>query len=191
MMRHIASSLRMLAAMTLLTGVLYPLFLTIAAQFLFPHKSSGSIIQANGMIVGSELLGQQFQSDRYFWGRPSAVAYNPLPSGASNLGPTSKALMDSVEKRKAEFIGRNSLAAETHVPPEMLFASGSGLDPHISPEAALLQVGRIARSRHMDVRERDELAALILRHIEGPQFGILGEPRVNVLLLNLSLDGLR
>ncbi len=190
-MRHIASSLRMLAAMTLLAGVLYPLITTLVAQFLFPRQSSGSMIRANGTIIGSELLGQQFQSDGYFWGRPSAVGYNPLPSGASNLGLASKALMDSVEKRKAAFIGRNSLGAGTPVPPEMLSASGSGLDPHISPEAALLQVERIARSRRLDARERDELAALVHRHIEGPQFGILGDPRVNVLLLNLALDGLK
>src|SRR5690242_9950245 len=136
MRRQLFSSLRMLAVMTLLTGVLYPLVMTLAVRLLFPRRSEGSMVFSNGTIVGSELLGQRFHSDRYFWSRPSASGYDPLPSGADNLGPTNKALLDSVEMRRVEFLEKNHLPPGTNVPSEMLFTSASGLDPHISPEAA-------------------------------------------------------
>jgi K+-transporting ATPase ATPase C chain len=191
MKRQILTSLRMLLVMTLLTGVLYPLIMTVAAQLLFPRQSNGSVMSSDRGIVGSELLAQRFHSDKYFWGRPSAAGYDPLPSGADNLGPTSRALLDSAEKRRVEFTEKNRLPPGTEVPPEMLFASGSGLDPHISPEAAYLQIDRIVRARALGARGGDALTELVGRHIEEPQFGFLGERRVNVLLLNLSLDSLK
>jgi len=181
----------MLLVMTVLTGVLYPVLMTVIAQLVFPCKSNGSMIERNGEIVGSELIAQKFQSDKYFWCRPSAIDYNPLPSGASNLGPTSKALKDSVEERRKHFIELNFLPPNTIVPTEMLFASGSGIDPHISPEAAFLQVNRITQARGFDEQKKTLLKTLVQNHIEAPQFGFLGEPRVNVLKLNLALDEMK
>lgn len=191
MKTQILTSLKMLLVMTILTGVLYPILMTVIAQLVFPNKSNGSMIKKNDEVVGSELIAQKFQSDKYFWCRPSAIDYNPLHSGASNLGPTSKALKDSVEDRRKHFIEKNFLSPNTIVPTEMLFASGSGIDPHISPEAAFLQVNRIAQARGFDEQKKALLKTLVQSHIEAPQFGFLGEPRVNVLMLNLELDELR
>jgi K+-transporting ATPase ATPase C chain len=191
MKKQILISLKMLLVMTILTGVLYPVLITIIAQFVFPNKSNGSMIERNGNIVGSELIAQKFQSDRYFWSRPSAIDCNPLPSGASNLGPTSDTLRKIVVRRKKDFIMKNHLSPDTVVPTEMLFASGSGIDPHVSPEAALMQVDRIAQARGFDDRKKTALMKLVRNHIEEPQFGIFGEPRVNVLKLNLALDYLK
>lgn len=188
MKTQILTSLRMLLVLTILTGVLYPVLMTVIAQLVFPNKSNGSMIERNGNIVGSELIAQKFQNDKYFWGRPSAIDYNPLPSGASNLGPTSKALRDSVEERRKHFIEQNFLPPNTIVPTEMLFTSGSGIDPHISPESAFLQVDRIVQVRGFSEQKKALLKTLVQNHIEAPQFGFLGEPRVNVLKLNLALD---
>ena len=182
------TSVRMIVVLTILTGILYPLLFTVFAQWVFPYQSHGSIVEHFGNAAGSELLSQKTAGDKYFWPRPSAVDWNPLPSGGSNFGPTSKALADSVQAGRKHFIERNNLAAETVVPKEMLFASGSGLDPHISPQAALLQVGRIAAARALDSARTRQLKALVQKHIEYPQFGIFGEERVNVLLLNCDLD---
>ena len=179
----------MLVVMTVLTGVIYPGLMTVLVQLVFPHQSNGSIIERNGKIVGSALIAQKFQSDRYFWPRPSAIGYDPLPSGASNLGPTSDSLKRLVERRRDVFIATNGLAGTTQVPAEMLFSSGSGIDPEISPEAAMMQIDRVARARGID--DKSVLASLVRRHIEGPQFGFLGEQRVNVLKLNLAIDDLR
>ena len=181
----------MLLVMTILTGVLYPVLMTVIAQLVFPNKSNGSMIEKNGEVVGSELIAQKFQSDKYFWCRPSATDYNPLPSGASNLGPTSKALKDSVEERRKQFVEKNFLPQNTIVPTEMLFASGSGIDPQISPEAAFLQVDRIAQARGFDEQKKTLLKTLVQNQIETLQFGFLGEPRVNVLKLNLALDEMK
>jgi K+-transporting ATPase ATPase C chain len=143
---------------------------------------------AGGKIVGSELLGQAFTKPEYFRGRPSSVLYDPLPSGASNLGVVSLQLKDSVVARRTEFSRTFGLVSGSNVPPDMLFSSASGLDPHISPEAARLQISRVAGERHLNSLQEEALSALVERSIEQPQLGILGMPRVNVLLLNCKLD---
>lgn len=182
-------ALVMLALLTLLTGVLYPLAITAAAQALFPTQANGSLVTAKGSVVGSALIGQGTAGNlRYFWSRPSAVNYNPLPSGGSNLGPTSAALQAAIEQRLSEYRAAHGAAATAPVPVDMLFASGSGLDPHISPDAARAQVDRVAQARGL---ERTRAAALVEQFVEPPQIGFLGQPRVNVLLLNLALDDLQ
>jgi len=187
-MKTLTTSLKIFLFFTVLTGIIYPLAVTGIAQLAFPSKSNGSLIVRNEKAVGSELLGQQFDSTIYFSPRPSAIAYNTLPSGGSNLGLTSVKLTKVVEERKKQFLGFNQLASNTNIPSEMLFASASGLDPHISPEAALLQVNRIAGARLLTSTQKQKLLQLIEQHTEKPQFYCLGETRVNVLLLNLSLD---
>jgi len=191
MKTHILPSLRILLVMTLLTGVLYPVLMTVIAKVCFQFQADGSMIEKNGKIIGSELIAQKFQGERYFWPRPSAVNYIPYPSGASNLGPTSDSLKRLVQRRKEDFIGKNGLAPTALVPVEMLFSSGSGVDPHISPEAALLQLNRVAAGRHFDEIQKKALLVLVQNHVEGQQFGILGEQRVNVLRLNLALDEMK
>ena len=183
-------ALKFLLVMTILTGILYPLLMTGLAQLTFPSKANGSMIIKDGKIIGSELIGQKFDSTIYFWSRPSAIGYNPVPSGASNYGPTSDTLKKLVTARRDLFAKMNSVADPLSVPKEMVFASGSGLDPHISPEAALLQVDRIANARHFENNQKE----LLIKHIndltETPQFLLLGENRINVLILNLDLDKL-
>lgn len=174
--------------LSLVTGVAYPLLVTGAAQLIFSHQANGSLIEAGGRVVGSELIGQQFDDAKYFWPRPSATSpgYNAAASTGSNYGPTNTAQLDAVR-------GRTDAVRKTHptqhgpVPVDLVTASGSGLDPHISPAAAEYQVNRVAQARGIDAqRVRD----LVLRHIEARAFGVLGEPRVNVLQLNLALDSL-
>lgn len=179
--------LPMLLILTLLTGVIYPLVVTGIAQLLFPYEANGSLLGDEAQPVGSAMLGQANDDPRYFWPRPSATGYGALPSGGSNLGPTSAILAEQVAQRAGQFRADNDLAADTPLPVEMLFASGSGLDPHISPTAARLQIGRVAAARGLN---EAQVAALVEEHIEGPQLGFLGQPRVNVLLLNLALDDL-
>jgi K+-transporting ATPase ATPase C chain len=191
MKKSILASIRMLAVMTLMTGVAYPLIITLVALFLFQQKSPGSFIRRDTTIVGSELIGQKFQSDRYFWPRPSAVEYNPIPSGATNFGPTSDTLRRVVEERKRNFLRGNGLAETTPVPGDMLFASGSGIDPHISPQSALLQVERVARARGYTSERRALLEKLVRSSTEGPEFRLFGMARVNVLRLNLAVDDLK
>jgi potassium-transporting ATPase KdpC subunit len=188
MKNYFLPALRILVVFTILTGVLYPVAMTLLAQWIFPHKANGSMVIQNGTISGSELIGQKFTSDTYFHSRPSAIDYNPLPSGGSNFGPTSKALQDSVHANKQQFIGQNKLAAGVDIPKEMLFASGSGLDPHISPEAAFLQVARVASARHLDSSKTEQVKLLVQQYTETPQWNIFGQFRVNVLKLNLALD---
>ena len=191
-MKHLAFvSLRAMLVFTVLTGVVYPFLMTVVAQLLFPHQANGSLIVRETTVVGSELVGQDFESDQYFWPRPSAIDYEPMPSGSSNAGPTSSALRDSVRERRSRFFVRNHLQPDTPVPTDMLFSSASGVDPHISPEGALLQVNRIAGARGFDSTKTVALADLIGRMTEPRQFGVLGEPRVNVLHLNLALDRMR
>lgn len=169
--------------LTLITGVFYPLFIFFCGQILFPGQANGSLLRrADQSFVGSALLAQKFESERFFWPRPSAGDYATLPSVASNLGPTSHALKEIVAKRRAAF------AASLPEPAgDLLTASGSGLDPHISPLAAEQQVARVAAARK---RSPEEIRALILTHTAPRQFGCLGEPRVNVLMLNLALEEL-
>ncbi|MGC8654704.1 MAG: potassium-transporting ATPase subunit KdpC [Candidatus Kryptoniota bacterium] len=188
MKKFIIESIKVLFAMTLLTGVIYPLAMTGIVQLIFPHKANGSLIKLNGKIVGSELIGQAFTDDKYFWPRPSATGYDALPSGASNYAITSDTLLKLTISRRKAFTRKNLLPSDSLVPPEMIYASGSGLDPHISPEAAFLQINRVASARHFNRAQKDELRKLVSSFIEHRQLGFLGESRVNVLLLNIALD---
>jgi K+-transporting ATPase ATPase C chain len=187
----IIPALRLFAVLTLLTGGLYPLVVTVLGQVLFAPQVRGSLVtDANNRLVGSALLAQQFDSTRYFQPRPSACGYGTVASGASNKGPTSAELQKTVNERRIAFRTANMLAATQAVPNDMVFASGSGLDPHISPEAARMQVRRVAIVRNFDTAKTAALGQLVERFIEQPQWDIFGEPRVNVLLLNKALDGL-
>jgi potassium-transporting ATPase KdpC subunit len=181
-------ALKFLLVMTVLTGVIYPLLMTGISQVSFPSKANGSLITKDGMVVGSELIGQKFDTTIYFWSRPSAVSYNPIPSGASNYGSTSDTLKKLVNIRRDSFAQANSISDKYLVPNEMIFASGSGLDPHISPEAALIQLDRIVRARHFSDTQKEKLLSKINGLTEMPQYLFLGEKRINVLNLNLELD---
>jgi K+-transporting ATPase ATPase C chain len=187
MIKLIIQSIRQTILWTVVAGVLYPLVITGVAQLAFHDQANGSLLVRNGTVVGSELLAQQFTGDKYFWPRPSAGSYATVPSGASNLGPTSQALQSNVTANATAFRTGNKLAADAPVPADMVFTSASGLDPHISPEAARLQVARVAAARGMGA---DQVKALVERFVESPQWGIFGEARVNVLRLNLALDDL-
>ncbi len=193
MLRHFRASLVMLVLMTVLLGLAYPLAMVGVAGAAFPGQASGSLVQKDGKVVGSSLIGQSFTGETYFHGRPSATTdtdptdptktvaapYNAANSMGSNLGPTSKALVDRV-KEDAEKLGKG-------VPVDLVTTSGSGLDPHISPEAATWQVARVAKARNL---AEAEVQALVAKNTEGRMYGLLGEPRVNVLRLNLALDAL-
>jgi potassium-transporting ATPase KdpC subunit len=181
-------ALLVFVALTVVTGVAYPIVMTVVAQVVFPHQANGSLIERDGKVVGSELIGQQFDDPKYFWSRPSATApaYNGGASTGSNYGPTNPAQLDAV-KARAENI-RNAHPDQTGpIPVDLVTASGSGLDPHISPAAAEYQGARVSQARSIDPQRVRELVA---RHTEGRTLGILGEPRVNVLELNLALDNM-
>jgi potassium-transporting ATPase KdpC subunit len=190
-MKTFVIALKIFLFFTVLTGIIYPLFITGIAQLAFPSKANGSIVAKDNKPTGSELIGQQFDSAFYFTSRPSAISYDPLPSGGSNYGLTNKKLKELVEERKKQFIAFNHLDSLTPVPSEMLFASASGLDPHISPEAALLQVERIAKARKFNEVQKQKLIQSIKNLTEKPQFLILGETRINVFLLNLAIDKIK
>jgi len=187
-MKTLIISLKIFLFLTILTGIIYPLMLTGIAQVLFPSKANGSLIVRDNHTIGSTLISQRFDSTVYFSSRPSAVNYNPLPSGGSNYGLTNMKLKKFVDSCSIQFITYNGLDRRTVIPSEMLFASASGLDPHISPEAALLQVDRIANSRNFNMIQKQKLIQCIKDLTEGPQFLCLGEKRINVLLLNLATD---
>jgi K+-transporting ATPase ATPase C chain len=183
-------SLISLALFTLLTGLVYPLAVTGMAQLIFPYQANGSLMQRDGEVIGSELIGQSFTDAKYFWGRPSAtvpVPYNAAASSGSNLGPTNPALEQAVRAR-IEALQSADPGNEAPIPVDLVTASASGLDPHISVAAALYQVPRVARERSLS---ETQVRLLVAQYTEGPQFGFLGEPRVNVLRLNLALDGLQ
>ncbi len=186
-MKLFIQSIRQTILWTVIAGVAYPLVMTGIAQLLFHKQANGSLIERNGQVVGSELIAQQFTGDKYFWPRPSAGSYATVPSGASNLGPTSQALQSNVTANATAFRTGNKLAADAPVPADMVFTSASGLDPHISPESARLQVARVAAARGI---AEDQVKALVERFVEPPQWGVFGEPRVNVLELNVALDDL-
>jgi K+-transporting ATPase ATPase C chain len=173
---------------TIITGIIYPLIITGISKIFFAYQSEGSLIKADNKIVGSELIGQKFDSVIYFHPRPSVIDYNPMPSGATNFGPTSDTLKRLTELRRKNFAEENSLQPGTKIPEDAIFASGSGVDPEISVENAKLQMNRIVEARNFDQNQRKKLEELINRLIEKPQFGILGETRINVLLLNIELD---
>lgn len=190
MIRKFLIAARMLVVMTVLLGVFYPLAVTGLAQVFFPRQAGGSLIERDGQPVGSALIGQKFTGPGYFHGRPSTAGkdgYDAVASGGSNLGPTNKELLAAVAQRVAEVRSANDLPAGAGVPADLVTASASGLDPDISPEAAYLQVPRVARARNLP---EDKVRSLVARNITAKQFGILGEPRVNVLKLNLELDKL-
>jgi potassium-transporting ATPase KdpC subunit len=196
MVREIRPALVVLVALTLITGLIYPLAMTGIAVLLFPHQAQGSLVERDGKIVGSDLIGQAFTGDKYFHGRPSATntpdpndatktvpaPYNAANSGGSNLGPSNKALIDRVQ---GDIDALKKENPSEPVPADLVTTSASGLDPHISPEAALFQVPRIAKARNLS---EDRIRQLVEEHTEGRFLGVLGEPRVNVLLLNLALD---
>lgn len=187
MRTQLRPALMTLAALTLITGFLYPLVITGISQVLFPQQANGSLILIDGQPVGSSLIGQPFDAPKYFWGRPSATTpfpYNAAASSGSNLGPTNTALMKAVQVRM-DALKAADPDNPLPIPVDLVTASGSGLDPHISPAAAAYQVGRVARARGM---EEDVVRQLVFQHTEGRQLGILGEPRVNVLALNFALD---
>jgi K+-transporting ATPase ATPase C chain len=186
MLKNLKICIAVFFFLTLVTGVIYPAVVTIVAQVAFPHQAQGSLIKTGDITTGSSLIAQKFVSPAYFNPRPSASDYGTLPSSASNLGPTSSDLSNIVEKRYkilAEYFGND-------VPPEMLLASGSGLDPHISPENAIAQIEHIAKTRGLTESGKKQLAQLVSEHVEKPQFGIFGKARVCVLDLNLALDKL-
>lgn len=187
MFKNFLASVRVLFILTVLTGVLYPLTLTLVAQVLFPFQANGSLLVQNTMPVGSLWLAQAPPDDgRYFEPRPSAIGYSPLPSGGSNLSFTSASLQTAVAERRARWQSANTGT----VPAELLFASGSGLDPHLTPEAARWQASRVASARGLTDAQRAQLDTLITQHTESPQWGFLGQARVNILRLNLALDNL-
>jgi K+-transporting ATPase ATPase C chain len=184
MKKHLVTSILMTVVTTILLGIIYPFVVTGLAQLIFPRQANGSMITSNGTLIGSRLIGQPFSSPGYFRSRPSAAGtgYDAGNSGGSNLGPTNKMLIDRMNGDIQKAQGENP---GTPVPMDLVTTSGSGLDPHISPEAAAFQVPRIARER--GISEAD-VSALVANHTEGRQLGFLGEPRVNVLELNLDLD---
>ena len=189
MLNQLRAAVVLLGTLTLLTGVVYPLVITGIAQAAMPRQANGSLIERDGKPIGSRLIGQPFDDPKYFWSRPSATspAYNAQASSPSNLGPTNPALTDAA-KQRIDALRAADPGNTDPVPVDLVTSSGSGLDPHVSPAAALYQVPRVARARGVDA---GRLRALVQAHTEGPDLGVFGEPGVNVLELNLALDALK
>ncbi len=197
MLREIRPAIVLVVILTLITGLVYPLVMTGIAEVIFPTQAQGSLVEVDGKVVGSALIGQEFTSDKYFHGRPSATTapdpndssktvpapYNAANSGGANLGPTNKALIERVKGDVDKLKAENPSAP---VPIDLVTTTGGGLDPHITPEAAMFQVPRVAKARNLP---EDRVRELVNAHVEGRLLGLLGEPRVNVLALNMALDG--
>jgi len=198
-MQHIRPAIVMIVVMTVITGIIYPLAMTGIAQAVFPYQANSSLIEKDGKVIGSALIGQNFSSDKYFHGRPSATTapdpneasktvpapYNAANSSGSNLGPTSKALVDRVKEDAAKLVAENP---NTPIPADLVTTSASGLDPDITPAGTLFQVPRVAKARALP---EDKVRQLVQEHVTGRFLGIIGEPHVNVLQLNLALDAMK
>lgn len=188
MLRDLWRSILALLALSVLTGLVYPLAITALAQLVFPARAGGSLVVVDGVVRGSRLIGQDWRGERWFHGRPSATSptpYVPLPSSGSNLGPTSPALAEAFAERAAAL---RSAGVQGALPVDLLTSSASGLDPHVSPAGARAQVERVARARRL---EPERVRVLVEEHVQGRVLGLLGEPRVNVLALNLALEALQ
>jgi len=187
-MKYITTALKLFAILMVVVGVVYPVTVTVLSQLFFPQEAGGSLLyDSGGNLTGSALIGQPFSDPKYFWLRPSATSgypYNPMASGGSNLGPTNKDLIGQISNRTDLL---KSSGIQSPVPSDLVEASASGLDPHISMQSALVQIPHVAKARNLD---EETLRKLVLEYVEERQFGFLGEPRVNVLKLNLALDGL-
>ena len=184
-MKEIKQGFMIFILFSILTGLIYPAFVTVVAQIIWKDKANGSLIKIDGKVIGSKLIGQKFTGSKYFYGRPSAVDYKGSISGASNLGPTSKKLFETVEQEIKKVRAENNLPANAKIPGDLVLSSASGLDPHISLESAYLQASRVAQARGISL---DEVKKLIMKNTDKPQFNFLGQRRVNILALNLELD---
>jgi K+-transporting ATPase ATPase C chain len=184
----IKNSIKILLFFTVITGIIYPVIIFGTGRIFFYNKANGSLVKGSNRIVGSELLGQKFTSRKYFWSRPSAIDYNPMPSGGSNLSLTSKVLFQQYNDNKASFMKDNLLKDNVIVPSEMLFSSASGVDPDITKESAYVQVKRISQARKFTEEQKQKLFILIDSQTRSRQFGFLGEEVVNILALNMILD---
>ncbi len=187
-MKSIWMALKVFAATAILTGIIYPLLITAVSQLAFNKQANGSLITNSGSLEGSELIAQKFDQGRYFWSRPSAVDYNTLSSGGSNLSATSKQLKDQITERVKTILKANPTKKTSEIPSDLLYASGSGLDPHISPAAALFQIDRILKARMLDISKKADIIELINIMTENRDLKLFGEQRINVLKLNLALD---
>ena len=189
-MKNLIIAIKLFCILTIITGIIYPLAITGFAQIAFPQKANGSMITKNQSIIGSELIGQQFTKPEYFWGRPSAINNNPVPSGGSNLNPVGDTLKAQIQARIDTIRKYHGNVQINEIPKDLLFSSASGVDPHISPEAAYFQVNRIANYRHFTEEQKNKIKQIIISLLEKPVLYIFGEARINVLELNLKLSEL-